>query len=82
MDNRDLLEQIRNTNQDLVIRINALKKIGQSNDKTMIQELIKILERIKPEPEIIPINWSPEEAERIIDIYIIETLKNIAPQII
>lgn len=74
MENKTLIEKIKDPGQDLFTRITATRNIKDTGNDETLSLLRDILNRSKPESDFIYQNWDPLEAERIVDLYIIEAL--------
>lgn len=77
MDNKDLIELILNTQNDLHSRIKAINDIDLSGEKKeLIAELKKLLSREKTTSQQ-TMDWDPAAEERVVDIHIIGKLNQL-----
>lgn len=71
---QQLLGIIGNSEQELPSRMQAIEQIALSRDTSASNELKKLLNRPRPEPEPLLLNWDPVAAERVVDLHIVEAL--------
>jgi hypothetical protein len=72
-----LLHDAVDTQKELWFRLDAIKELGVSGDRTLVPEIKALLNRMRPPHEEIE-NWDPRGAERVVDLHIIRALGNLA----
>ena len=69
-----LVEAAGNPSVELAARIEALAHLSSARGAGRIPALKRLLERARPGPQPLLLNWDPQAAERVVDLHIVATL--------
>lgn len=68
-----LLHDAIDPQKELWFRLDTMKELGASHDRTLVPDIKALLNRMRPPHEEIE-NWDPRGAERVLDLHIIQAL--------
>ena len=76
----------RESKNELQARIRALEELARRGNKELVPHLLELWRRPRPTRLANPVNWDPEAAERVVDLYVILALdksgdRSLLPQI-
>ena len=73
-DIRRLQAMARDPKNALSARIRALEDLARAGSKELVPRLLELWRRPRPTTTVKPVNWDPDAAERVVDLYVILAL--------